>query len=245
MGSVVWRESTMASLVRFNLQIVASVIDVECVVESYDPTDDQSLLLIRAFQFTRSLTDCLAFTSGEGLTIIFDDLIEPDGNCKHIRFANDNLSRLAVTFNHSDTTGERSLAAMFALVGAEPALFLALNDLITAVSTPGLVAINCGRAIEGLRSILMPDDETRTTGWEVFRHVLNLDRSYTDYITKASVAPRHGNKVAVPGEAENKQLLEYSWTTMDRFLAFRKEGSIPLPLSRFPMLYVLSQTLPT
>ena len=82
----------------------------------------------------------------------------------------------------------------------------------------------------------MPDDEKRVTAWEVFRHVLNLERSFTDYITNASIAPRHGNKMAHPGEADNSKLLEHAWMIMDRFIAFRKGGSMPLSISDFPML---------
>ena len=238
LGSVLWIEEGNASPVRFNINIASSIIDVECIVESYDPQDEKSLLLIRAFQFARSVVDCLAFISGSGLQIIFDSLVEPDGHIQNILFSNENLSSLSRTFRPLEMSGDRSFPAMFALVGSEPELFLALNDLIAAISMPGLVAINCARSLEGLRELLLPvdADDKRGLAWELLRHVLNLNRSYTDYITKASIAGRHGSKIAVPGEAETTIILERMWTIMDRFLAFRKGNSMPLSEIHYPIL---------
>jgi len=228
-----WQEDSMAVPTKFTVSIDKSALVVVCEVDVYDP-DDSSLLLIRAFQFARGVIDCLAFTWGEGLSIIFDDLVEPSGKSRHIQFSNPNLSKLATVFPVNPNGRQIDFLTMYRMVMNQPEVFLCLNDLILAISVPGHVAVSCARAIEGLRATILPSDETRTRAWEVFRHVLNLEKSYIDYITKASTAGRHGDKYGY--QENNAEILERSWIIMNRFFAYMKGGYMPISLLDFPIL---------
>lgn len=224
-----WQEEAEALTATFVVSIVESSISVACSLASFNP-DDCSLLLIRVFQFARAVVDCIAFGHGEGLTVILEE-IEGDFGIRPIAFTSSFLAPLATTFPAQDP---RALSEMYRLVLSEPPLFLCLNDLIIAIATPGHVAISCARAVEGLRQIILPSDDSRLRAWEVLRHVLNLHKSYIDYITTASPSGRHGNKFD-SGE-DNAEIMRRSWIVMDRFLAFRKYGSKPLPIDTYPML---------
>ena len=202
------RSSVRLSPLSSSINIHQSKIDVECVLDSYAPEGDNSLFLIRAYQFTHCLIDCLAFITGQGFSIVFDHLVEPDGSERHFRWANEKLAALSTVFPQTERI---SVSSMFSLVALEPPLFLALNDLIAAIAMPGLVAINCARCVEGLREALLPEDQTRERAWDVFNHVLNLERSYTNLITKASAAPRHGIKWGYL-----VQTAEFSWSARGR-----------------------------
>jgi hypothetical protein len=124
---------------------------------------------------------------------------------------------------------------MYAMVITEPPLFLALNELIVAISIPGHITVNCGRAIESLRTILVPNDPTRAKAWAEMRKVLRLERSYLDFIIEASANPRHGDKSYLEQETA-QEILERSWVIMNRFLEFRKKGSVGLPADEFSIL---------
>jgi hypothetical protein len=231
--SLSWADNDMAVPTQFTAIIDKSAITVECVVDSYDPANS-SLLLIRAFQYVRGIVDCLAFSWGLGLTVMFDSLVDPMGENRHVEFANPNLSALATTFPLSSSSSPHVFLEMYQVVLNDPELFLAMNDLILAISVPGHVAVSCARAVEGLRAMIIPSDETRLRAWEIFRHVLNIERSYIDYITTASVSGRHGSKYNIP--QDNGIILERSWVIMNRFLAFRKGNNMPLPIDRYPLL---------
>jgi hypothetical protein len=221
---------------RFDLRIVDSVVEVDCTVPTYDPADSIALPHIRALELARSLVDCLAFVDGIGLTLIFEEVISPAGVVLQLLAHNPALPKLCTAFSKvADTTPERTLEAMLRLVMREPPLFLALNDLIVAATIPGQVAVNCGRAIEGLRKLLVPVDPSRKLGWAALQQNLNIERSYRELITDTSTGPRHGDRTDVP-ETVAQEVIERSWAIMNRFLEYRKRGNQPLPISEFPLL---------
>lgn len=121
----------------------------------------------------------------------------------------------------------------------EPALFLALRDLISAITYPGnaeLAVIDCARAVEGLRSLMVSAGTTRDKAWGVFQETLNIDRAYREYITSLSTGPRHGDKTQWISGPTIDEALKRSWTIMNRFLEFRKRGNERLPIRDFEML---------
>jgi hypothetical protein len=220
---------------RFDVKIVDSVAEVACTVQAYTP-HDIGLPHIRALELARSIVDSIAFVNGVGLTLIFEELIGPDEEIRLILPLNPQLPRLCTAFSAApDAMPDCTLEAMTRLVIREPSLFLALNDLIVAVTVPGQVAVNCGRAIEGLRKIMVPNDPSRKLGWAALQSNLNVERSYRELITDTSTGPRHGDRADIPDNL-SQEVIERSWVIMNRFLEYRKRGNVPLLVSEFPVL---------
>jgi hypothetical protein len=234
--SINWRESTHGPNFVFTIQIVQSVVHVACVLDKYNPSEDISTPLIRAIEFSRGVLDCLCFAHALGLSLVLEWLIEPDGTEKAILFKNSALKRHCTAFNLTPGyTGKGDFAAIYFLVMVEPPLFLALNERIVAITIPAHITVNCARAIESLRTILVPNDPDRAKGWAELRTVLHLERSYLEFVIKASAEPRHGDKTYME-QAKGQEILERSWIIMNRFLEFRKRGSTGLPVTEFPIL---------
>jgi len=116
----------------------------------------------------------------------------------------------------------------------EPSVFMALNDLITAISLPHHSSVTCARAIERLRHLVAPGTP-RKDSWESLRQNLNIDRKYLEFVTVHSTGPRHGDPEHIPGTITT-EVTQRAWKIMNRFLEFRKRGNVPLQLSEFPLL---------
>jgi hypothetical protein len=112
---------------------------------------------------------------------------------------------------------------------------MALNDLIISVTLPHHAAVNCARAIDGIRNLMVPAGGDRKQSWLLMRQNLNVAESYLTFLTNVSIAPRHGDRTHIPGSVVT-ETVERSWIIMDRFLEFRKRGNCPLPIDRFPLL---------
>jgi hypothetical protein len=233
---IVWKESTHAKTMQFTVHIQNSVVDVECEMEDFHPYADFSVPMVRALELARAVVDCLAFSTGLGLSVVLDDIVSPAGVVKKIQFANPPLSSLCTAFDLTPgNAGPNNFRAMYNLVVAEPPLFLALNDLITAITVPGQIPINCARAVEGLRMIMVPNDPSRKLGWAKMRETLQLERTYLEYITEMSTNPRHGDKSHIDQHLL-QEVLRRSWIVMNRFFEYRKRGNEPLPIADFPLL---------
>ncbi len=231
-----WRETTGAKPIRYVITITRSIVNVACTLDSYSPDDDLSIPLIHAIAFSRAALDCLCFGHALGLAMVLEEVVEPDGNVKPLLYKNSRLKKLCTAFDLTPGyVGKDDYSSMYRLISSEPPLFLALGELIVAITVPGHIHVNCARAIEGLRSILVPDDPYRNEGWKQMRMVLRLERSYIDFVIKASAKPRHGDKTFT-GQGQAQEILEHSWEIMNRFLEFRKRGSVPLPEAQFSIL---------
>jgi hypothetical protein len=220
----------------YTVRIELSVIHVACEVETYYPAYDTSSLLIDAIVCSRAALDCLCFAHGLGLSALIEWLIEPDGTEKPLRYTHSRLRQLCTAFNLTPGyTGKDDFAAMYLLVMREPDLLWALNELLVAITIPEYLEVNCARAIESLRTLLVLDDPRRTKGWPELRRVLCVEESYLRYVIDASVAPRHGDKITTE-QAKGREILAQAWIIMNRFLEFRKRGSVGLLISEFPVL---------
>ena len=65
------------------------------------------------------------------------------------------------------------------------------------------------------------------------RSNLNVDEKYLKFVTGLSHGPRHGNRAKRLPERDLAETLNRAWTIMDRYLAFRRRGGQPLPLTEF------------
>jgi hypothetical protein len=188
---------------------------------------------MRAIDLARAAIDIFCFANGWGLTVWIDTFIKPDGAEQFLLAQMPQLAPLCTAFNLAPSGGK--IEDVWRIVVGEPAIFMALNDLIAGITWPHYAPVNCARAIEGIRNMITPLGTDRKQGWPLMRANLNIEQGYLSFITDQSTGPRHGDRAFIPGTEVNKTV-ERSWIVMDRFLEFRKRGNQPLPLVEFPML---------
>jgi hypothetical protein len=132
-------------------------------------------------------------------------------------------------------TSSNNYDAMYRLTISDPSLLMAISDLVSAISNPNDVPINCGRAIDGIRVMMCPPRLKRAKGWPIMREKLNLGEDYLLLITDTSTGPRHGDRTFISGDIVTN-VMNRSWIIMNRYLEFRKRGEQPLSLAEFPLL---------
>jgi len=229
----VWQEEGITF--DFVIRIMKSQVEVECKLDRYE---DGYMVEIhrRAFDLARACVNVAAFGTGFGVTVSFDEFIGPNGISSSLVFTNPHLIAECTAFKMNPVTLEekRNLEAILALVMREPALFMALNDLIQAVSTPHMAPANCGRILDGLRKLVAPGIEPKR-GWPIFQTTIQTDEPYLSFISEHSKKPRHGEHVRIDGPTTT-EIAKRTWIIMNRFLEFRKRGNLPLPLAEFPIL---------
>ena len=220
----------------FAVSIDSSQIFVQCTVDPYE----ESLFtwaFRRVTSLLRIIVDLYSFSTGESFVVIFEKYIDPLGIEKDIRMTAPHLSGVStVQTVDQSIPGSIKTGNLLALVFREWPLAAAIRDLISGLEDANMTAVDCARAIDGLRAIFVPDPDKKKEGWHLLRCNLCLSEDYINLIMKTSQRPRHGNREYVSG-AVLREITTRSWTIMNRFLEFRLRGSSsPLPLSEFPLL---------
>jgi hypothetical protein len=153
----------------------------------------------------------------------------PDGK-EEIALPGDDRLKSLVSITNID------IPVMSAMLARDQQLSRPLNDLILAITWPNAAAINCARAIEGLRLHMNPNEgDDRGKSWGIFQENLNMSRAFRASITDLSTKPRHGNTGFIPSE-EQEIVIMRSWTIMDRYFHFLAIGRAPLPRNLFAVL---------
>jgi hypothetical protein len=228
-----YRSAELGLNVDLVLAINESLVDVACSSNQIGPNDIAVIHKV-AFDLARAAVDVLAFSTGYALTVVFDRFIATDGK-ESVFFVHDpSLPRLCTAFVQGSSDPTSSLGSITSIVFREPPLFMALDDLIGAISLHHLSLTNCARALETLRHLVAPG-MPREDQWERLRDMLQIDRTYLQLITDHSKAGRHGERTYTPPNIV-EEIIRRSWTIMNRFLEFRKRGNIQLPDSDFPVL---------
>lgn len=228
-----WHDQYTKQVMKITTRIDASIIDVEIDAPVFNEQDPSSFLM-RAWDLARAAVDLYSFKVGWGLSIIIDTLVKPDGSVATIMPKMETLAPYSTALNTSDPA-VNNFDVCYRLLLAEPALFMAMNDLIVSITLPHHAAVNCARAVEGLRVLMAPAGTPRQQAWPIFQENLNIDRAYREYVTDVSTGPRHGDRAFIPGDIVT-ETVKHSWIMMNRFLEYRKRGSHPLPLAEFPLL---------
>lgn len=180
--------------------------------------------------------DLHCFATGAPLSVILDTAIDPHGQAFTLRVIHPKLAKLCtVTVSNPGFPGALALGDVQDIVIREPRLFLALRDLISALTYTDVAVVDCARAIEGLRNIMVPDED-REKAWPIFQENLNFDRAYREYVTKRAIAPRHGDRSQWISGEEIDEVLQRSWKIMNRFMEFRRRGNQPLRPPDFDLL---------
>ncbi len=227
--------------VEFTLVVVDGRIDMECLV-SHFTDEDIGYLYARAFDLARACLDVITFGSGQGMTLVLDTFTKPDGDVVPLGHAIHGLAKECTVYDPLASFGEPRLdfGRVLHLVMSEPSLFLILNDLTQNLTTPHQVPTSCGRVLDGLRKLIAPDLDVKK-GWLRMQEFLNIDQEYMGWISAQSLNPRHGDKsfISTPIILE---ILRRTWAVMNRFIAYRKGGNQPLPVSNFPTLVAEAST---
>jgi hypothetical protein len=221
----------------FNLMptIVEGKIDVECSTNSMN-SPDMSYICMRALDTCRAAANLVGFSTGYGLFVHLHTLIYDTGYESPIAPSQTQLSKLCTAYKVG-SGGEKeteTMRSLFSLVVENETLSLALNDLIEAISFPHYGAINCARALDGLRNLVAPG-VSKPQGWLLTQSALNASDPYLRFISKQSEGVRHADysqKVKVDTEESVKRM----WVLMDRFLHYKRNGNQSLARPEFELL---------
>jgi hypothetical protein len=225
-----WTDPQTGISERFTIQIQNSVLYVNCHLSRFEKSE-LGKIFSRARDFARVSVDLISFSTGRPLSLTFETLIDPDGRLSAPIAEEKTLPPLCTSYSLQDA----SYPQVLQLVASSPPLFMALNDLIVAITVSGQSAINCARAIEGLRNMMVTPQTSRKDAWSIFRQNLHVEEAYLTLITDTSTGPRHGDRTSVPGTTL-AEILRRSWILMNRFIEYEKRGSKPLPEVEFPLL---------
>jgi len=219
-----------------NIHVKGSSMDVECIVDRFDR---ENLMHIHnfAYDLARAAINLVAFSTGIILTIIFDQFVDAEGVCSPFCNQAPLLASLCTAYSLEASETNFAVGDIVKIIFTEQALFLALDDLITATSHHHLLTVNSARAIEGLRNAMAPLGIPRSQAWELFRTNLNVSESYLRIIIDNSKSGRHGETKPIPGTV-TAEIIRRSWIIMNRFLEFRKRRNRPLEEAEFPTLLV-------
>lgn len=188
------------------------------------------------FDLARATVHLFTFASGISLSVVFDEIIQPDGTKSAFIARDPSLAQWCTAFTTSlPAEGQWGIGNVANVVFTDHVVFGALDDLVGAISHHHVTAINCARAIEALRNAVAIPEASRNEAWEQFREHLNIDRTYLQLITDSSIDGRHGGGTFIPGTVTG-EIVRRSWVIMNRFFEFRKRGSQPLTDPDFPLL---------
>jgi len=219
--------------VEIAFHIAASHVDIECSVNRFAQGDLESIHKI-ALDLTKALVNLYDFATGIGHSVIFEAFIDPSGSRSILCPMDMRLAPLCTAFTIKPGVGNTSFNEVLNIVLREPPLFMALNELVEAVTQSHVAPVNCARAVERLRHLVAPGIE-RKESWTHFRNSLQIGRDYIEFVTTHSTGVRHGDPQFIRGEITT-EVTRRAWIVMNRFLEFRKRGNRPLPESEFPLL---------
>jgi hypothetical protein len=225
-----WNADEAGLKLEFQIRIVESVVTIDCESNRFNAPQDVAPIWQRAFDLVRSAVDLLAFADARGYTVILDRVIDPAGAVSAI-LPEDPRLRSLITAIHPD----KNFGEIWRIIVAEPAIFQAMNDLVTGIALPHQSAVNCARVVEALSHLIGGVGAEAAARWKALRGALNLDRSYVQAITDISTNPRHGNRTYIP-PATLWSATHRAWVIMDRFLEYKRRGGTPLTDPEFPIL---------
>jgi hypothetical protein len=181
---VLWQEADTQAETTMHLRIFQSIINIECESNIYSK-DNLAPLYMRAFDLARASVNLVAFASGEGLSLILDTMICDDGIPLPMSPRDHSMAPLCTAYRVNDADVS-ALNQMYNVVLSDPTLFLALNDLVSAITIPHVAPVACIRAIEGIRHLIALSDAKEPQAWQQMRDALRVDRNFLQFISDTS-----------------------------------------------------------
>ena len=227
--TIKWEAADLGLALEITCTIEESNIDVECRVEEYRPEYFDEFYR-RALDICRAQVDLVAFKMGWGLTVVFEQFVDCNGIAAQIVHKNESLAPLCTAFSLDQGFDE-----IFAKVVLDIPLFMALRDLIEAISQPHLSPVNCARAMDRLKHLVATPGMNDKHAWQQLRQALQIDEAYLKYMTDHSANPRHGRPGHTPGIV-TAEVTRRAWVIMNRYFEYLKRGNAVLDPSEFPLL---------
>ena len=227
----VWQEAGLE--LTFRVKIGNSFINAECELREYKP-EFIAELYRRAFDLTRASVNLVGFAQGLGLTVLFEMFIAPDGSVTELAPMDPSLPPLCTAYS-LDPVRLPDFNAVINAVFTSPDLFMALEDLIGAITLPHVAAVNCARAMDRLKHLIATAGSDDRGAWKQMRDTLQIDEAYLKYVTDVSKGPRHGRLGHTPGNLTTEGTRR-SWTVMNRYFEYVKRSERPLDATSFPPL---------
>jgi len=225
-----WKADELGLDMSFQVHIQDGSILIDCEVNTFEGAYLVPLFM-RAYDLARAAVDLAAFSSGNGLTAVLDTFTDPTGAMTQLTAQQPSLAALATAVK----IGTRDFDKVLQFVLAEPALFMALRDLVEAITSPHRAKVNCARAIRALTRFFDSPLGSREAMWLALRDKLQINKSYVQRITQALRGPTWEDRTVVPASGTN-DVLHRTWVVMNRFFEYLKRDGQPLPLSEFPLL---------
>lgn len=199
----------------FDLKISAGKFRVSVELKNLDE-ETKKWAIVRGHELVTSIVDLFAFTLGYALHVIVDHMIE-DGRIKPFIVSHSSVK------NFIDDFDDNQFERLVEHVIGDLDLKLALRDLILSLSTMNYSAIAACRSTEAIRNQFRHADETDAQAWNAMRTCLNLSRDYIQYITDASIKPRHGHRGAAL-LSDQSEVTHRAWLIMNRYLCYLLGG---------------------
>jgi hypothetical protein len=226
---ILWEDADIGFPMEFTCSIEKSKLEVECRLAEYQ-TGHFAALYMRALDICRAQVDLVAFKMGVGLTVIFDSFRDPSGETTQIVSRDENLARLSTAFSL-----EQGFDQLCAKVIQSVPLFMALRDLISAISLPHVSLVDCARAMDRLKHLVATPGSKDKQAWQQLRQALQIDETYLKYITDHSANPRHGHPGHISGTITT-EVTRRAWIIMNRYFEYLKRDCVPLSSSEFTLL---------
>ncbi len=223
-----WDIPEVNSVVTFKTSIKNSVVSV--IVDTPVFRDsDMPIYYIRAMDLARAMADTCGFTMGTAFTVFIDKMKYPNGVESSLLFEDKSLRALCTSYALDN------IVPALNVINSDPAIFMALNDLMMSITLPHHAAFNLARAVEGIRHIIAGPGTDSQKAWPIMQNALNVDADYLRLMTSISTQPRHGHRVHITG-ATATEATHRTWIVMDRFMHYRMGGNVQLDLVKFPLL---------
>lgn len=217
----------------FSVTLQESKINVTADCPDYKP-EDISGLFRRARHLAGAAVHLVTFRGGLGVTLLLEKAILPDGKPADMRIYRPELGNATTILPIGD--GVR-FSELFGICVRDPILFRLLADMQEALWDPYIALINCGRVIDGIRKLIVNDNDVEPKkGWPLMHTTLNVSRSFQTTISCASSAPRHGDQDYYVKGSKERDITVRTWQIMNRFLEYRLGGDVPLNPTEFPLL---------
>jgi hypothetical protein len=213
-------------------KIENSAIVVGCDISRIEPHNNEFMgdLFSKVLSQTQAAVDLFAFSIGHGLTVSLEQFRDEIGNISDLLFSHPDLPALCTAYKI-----DREFAEVLRDTVSEPLLAMAIGHLVRTQAAPYYALVGCGRALDGIRHVIVGPDIEAKKGWPIVRNALNVDETYTQLISRESIKPRHGERLH--GENENiNEVVRRCWVLMNRLLEYRKRNQAPLRDPEFPLL---------
>lgn len=224
-----WKSGDPAFSLNCDVKIQDNNVTIDCEVDNFEKEKHLTPIVMRAYDTARATIDLMSFASGNGLVFVLDTFTDPDGKTTVVAPQQPDLAALSTAVARPEDFDK-----VLRLILTEPPVFLALRDLIDAITQWHRAPVNTARVLDGLRNLIAPGEEPKKS-WSKLRALLRVEESYLKFVTDTSAAPRHGDPTHISG-AVTRDVSARAWTMFNRYLEYRKRGNQPLPESEFPIL---------